>query len=122
VNGYPQSFLVMERFGYPDFLTSSADELIDGQYRDRPELRPILDAILARVAAAGEATVQGRKGYISLLTPKRTFAAVQAATKRRVDLRAAPPGPAARRSHRIARRHGFGPGDRSHRTHISRAG
>src|SRR5439155_25204560 len=42
VNGYPQMLLVMERFGYPDFLLASADELIDGQYADRPELRPIL--------------------------------------------------------------------------------
>ena len=31
VNGYPQMLLVMERFGYPDFLLASADELIDGQ-------------------------------------------------------------------------------------------
>jgi hypothetical protein len=31
VTGYPQSLLVMERFGYPDFLVASADELIDGQ-------------------------------------------------------------------------------------------
>jgi hypothetical protein len=29
VTGYAQSLLVMERFGYPDFLLSSADELID---------------------------------------------------------------------------------------------
>ena len=38
-SGYPQMLLVMERFGYPDFLLASADELIDGQYADRPELR-----------------------------------------------------------------------------------
>src|SRR5206468_6215576 len=36
VTGYPQDLLVMERFGYPDFLTATADELIDGQYADRP--------------------------------------------------------------------------------------
>jgi hypothetical protein len=78
--------LVMEQFGYPDFLLASADDLIDGQYVDRPGLRPILDAILTRAAGIGEITVQARKGYVSLLTPRRTFAAVQPSTKRRVDL------------------------------------
>ena len=34
VTGYAQSLLVMERFGYPDFLLASADELIQGQYED----------------------------------------------------------------------------------------
>jgi hypothetical protein len=29
VTGYAQQLLVMERFGYPDFLTVTADELID---------------------------------------------------------------------------------------------
>ena len=42
--------------------------------------------MLTRVAGLGEVTVQARKTYVSLLTPKRTFAAVQATTKRRVDL------------------------------------
>src|SRR6516162_3595636 len=46
VTGYAQSLLVMECFGYPDFLLASADELIDGQYADRPHLRPIFDAIM----------------------------------------------------------------------------
>src|SRR5437879_4976111 len=41
VTGYAQDFLVMERFGYPDFMTASAEELIHGQYADRPQLRPI---------------------------------------------------------------------------------
>jgi Domain of unknown function (DUF5655) len=86
VTGYPQMMLVMERFGYPAFLLASADELIDEQYADRQELRPILDAILARAANLGEVTIQARKTYISLLTPRRTFAAVQPTTRRRVDL------------------------------------
>ena len=34
VTGYAQSLLVWERFGYPGFLQSSANELIDGQYAD----------------------------------------------------------------------------------------
>src|SRR5262245_36537230 len=38
VTGYAQALLVWERFGYPDFLTAKADELIAGQYADRPQL------------------------------------------------------------------------------------
>jgi len=58
VTGYPQMLLVMERFGYPDYLQATADELIDGQYADRAELRPILDAILAVLPGVGEVEVQ----------------------------------------------------------------
>lgn len=86
VTGYPQGLLVMEQFGYPDFLVASSDELIDGQYRDRPALRPIADAILVRVAGLGEVTIQTRKTYISLVTPRRTFAVIQPTTRTRVDL------------------------------------
>lgn len=86
VQGYPQMLLVMERFGYPEYLLASADELIDGQYRDRPALRPILDALLALMASIGKVDVQNRKTYVSLLTPRRTFAAIQPTTKTRVDL------------------------------------
>ncbi len=86
VTGYPLMMLVMERLGYPDFLTASADDLIDGQYADRPALRPIYEAILTTASELGEVTVQTRKTYVSLVTPRRTFAAVQATTKQRVDL------------------------------------
>jgi hypothetical protein len=86
VTGYPQMMLVMERFGYPDFLTASSDDLIEGQYADRPDLRPILDAVLARTSALGDVTIQARKGYVSLLTPRRTFATVEPTTKKRVDI------------------------------------
>jgi hypothetical protein len=85
VTGYPQQLLVMETFGYPEFLKASADELIDGQYADRPDLRPILDVIVAHLPRLGEVTIQARKGYVSLLTPRRTFATVQPTTKQRVD-------------------------------------
>src|SRR5256885_15778824 len=51
VTGYAQSLLGMERFGYPDFLLATADELIDGQYADPAQLRPIFDALID--AAAG---------------------------------------------------------------------
>jgi len=86
VTGYPQSLLVMERFGYPEFMLASADELIDDQYADRPNLRPIFEAIVAGAAGFGEMTIQARKTYVSLVTLRRTFARVQPATKSRVDL------------------------------------
>jgi hypothetical protein len=86
VTGYAQQLLVMERFGYPDFVTASADELIEAQYADRPHLRSIYEAIIAAVRNLGEFVVQARKGYVSLVTPRRTFARVQTTTKNRVDL------------------------------------
>ena len=86
VTGYPQALLVWERFGYPGFLIADSDQLIDGQYADRPQLRPILDAVLAALPALGPVTVQARGTYVSLVTPRRTFAVVQATTKSRVDL------------------------------------
>jgi hypothetical protein len=86
VTGYAKQLLVMERFGYPDFVTASADELIDAQYADRPHLRPIYEAIVAAARNLGEIVVQACKGYVSLVTPRRTFARVQATTKNRVDL------------------------------------
>jgi uncharacterized protein DUF5655 len=86
VTGYPAMLLVMERFGYPDYLQATADELIDGQYADRTDLRPILDTILALLPSVGQVEVQARKTYVALLSPKRTFAAVQPTTKKRVDL------------------------------------
>ena len=86
VTGYAQSLLVMERFGYPAFLLASADELIQGQYADRPQLRPIFDAIIDAAAGLGEVIVQARKTYVSLVSPRRTFARVQPTTKQRVDL------------------------------------
>ena len=86
VAGYPQMLLVMETFGYPGFMLASADELTEGQYADRPALRPILDAVLAAAASLGEVDVQARKTYTTLLTPRRTFAAVRPTTRIRVDL------------------------------------
>jgi hypothetical protein len=86
VTGYAQALLVWERFGYPDYMTADADELIEGQYADRPQLRPVLDAVLAVLPALGPVTVQARKTIVSLVSPRRTFAVVRATTKDRVDL------------------------------------
>jgi uncharacterized protein DUF5990/uncharacterized protein DUF5655 len=63
-----------------------ADELIEGQYADRPRLRPVLDAVLAVLPGLGPVTVRPRKTLVTLFTPRRAFAAVRAATRDRVDL------------------------------------
>ncbi len=76
----------VERRHTADFLTADADELIAGQYADRPRLRPVLDGVLAAVPAFGPVTMAARKTCISLVSPGRTFAAVQPTTKSRVDL------------------------------------
>lgn len=87
ITGYLQALLVMERFGYPDFLEMSDAELIDRQYEDREHLRPILDRILSTVSDRHpEVEIAGRKGYVPLHTPRRQFAVVRATTKNRVDL------------------------------------
>lgn len=86
VTGYPQSLLVMERFGYPDFFLSTADELIDAQYADRPQLRPLFDALVEAASSLGEVVVQARKTYVSLVSRRRTFARIQPATRTRLDL------------------------------------
>lgn len=86
VTGYARSLLIWERFGYPDFLTASADQLIDGQYADRPQLRPIYDTLVEAAAGLGEVAVQSRKTYVSLVSPRRTFARIQPTTRSRVDL------------------------------------
>ena len=86
VTGYAQNLLAMERFGYPDHFLASADDLINGQYEDRLQLRPIFDAIIDAAAGFGDVTIQARKTYVSLVTSRRTFARIQPTTKSRVDL------------------------------------
>jgi Domain of unknown function (DUF5655) len=85
VTGYAQSLLVMERFGYPDFVLATADELIDKQYDGRPQLRAIYDSIINASNGCGEIVIQARKTYVSLVAPRRTFARVQP-RKLQVDL------------------------------------
>jgi hypothetical protein len=86
VTGYPAMLLVFERFGYPDYLRRDADDLIEGQYADRPNLRPIYGAVVMALPEIGEVELQARKTYVALLSPKRTFASIQATTKTRVDI------------------------------------
>jgi hypothetical protein len=77
VTGYARSLLVMERFGYPDFLLATAEELIERQYAKRPQLRPIYDAIITAAERCGKIIIVTRKTYVSLVAPRRTFARVQ---------------------------------------------
>ena len=67
-------------------MNAEDGELIDGQYDDRPGLRPVLDAVLAALPALGPVTVGVRKTLVSLVSPRRVFAVVQATTRNRVDL------------------------------------
>ena len=67
------------RFGYPDFFRASADELIDRQYADRPQLRPIFDAVISAAARLGEVIIQARKTYVSLVSPRRIFVCLRLA-------------------------------------------
>jgi len=87
VTGYAQALLIWETFGYPQFLVAEAEELIDRQYADRPQLRPVFDAVIAAVPALpGPVTIQVRGTLVSLVSPRRTFAVLKPTTKSRVDL------------------------------------
>lgn len=87
VTGYGQTLLVWERFGYPRYMTAGIDDLVGRQYADRPQLKPVLDAILSALPEISPViVVQARKTYISLVSERRTFAVIQATTKHRVDL------------------------------------
>ena len=78
--------LVFETFGYPSYLQKDADELIDGQYRDRPSLVPIYDKLVEVALELGHVELQARKTYVALIGPKRTFASIQATTRTRIDI------------------------------------
>jgi uncharacterized protein DUF5655 len=86
VTGYPAMLLGFETFGYPDYLKASADELVEGQYRDKPAIRPIYDRLMAELPNVGEVEVQIRKTYVALIGPRRTFASIQPTTKTRIDI------------------------------------
>jgi hypothetical protein len=51
------------------YLPSGVWALIASQYADRPQLRPVLEAVLAALPAVGPATVQARKTFVSLPGP-----------------------------------------------------
>jgi hypothetical protein len=86
VTGYAQYAVSWELFGYPEFMLRDADELIEGQYANHPQLRPIADAVLAWAAATEGVEIQMRKGYVSLHSPRRKFAQVTRTTNTAVDV------------------------------------
>jgi hypothetical protein len=86
IAGYSQYAVSWEMFGYPDFMLRDADELIDGQYANHPELRPIADALLAWASATEGVEIQMRKGYVSLHSPRRKFAQLTRTTNSAVDV------------------------------------
>ena len=86
VTGYAQQLLVMEIFGYPDWVKADAGSLVAAQYADRPALRPVYDAVITMTERLGEVTLQARKTYVSLVGPRRTFARLQPTTRTRLDL------------------------------------
>ena len=86
VTGYAQQLLVMERFGYPDFVLATADDLIGKHTRiARSSGRSTTGSSRPPTHAARSSSRRG-KLYVSLVSPRRTFARVQATTKTRVDL------------------------------------
>lgn len=94
VTGYNLMSVDWEVFGLPEFFLQSADELYDGQYADRPLLKPIADRLLLWAAETPGAVIQMRKTYVSLQTSRRKFAQVTPSTRTAVDLffRLAVPG------------------------------
>ena len=86
VTGYAQYAVAWEMFGYPDFMLRDADELLDGQYANHPDLRPVADAVLAWAFTADEVHIQMRKGFVSLHSPRRKFAQVTRSTNTAVDV------------------------------------
>src|SRR5262245_7088742 len=67
-------------------MLTSGTRLIADQYVDRPQLRPILGAVVKAAQACGPIAIQARKTFVALATERRTFARVQPTTRTRVDL------------------------------------
>lgn len=89
INGYAQQLLIMERFGYPDFLLKTAEELVADQFADREHLRPVFNEVIEAgvgIAQQGLVEVQARKSFVTLRTRRRKFAMVKPTTRTRVDL------------------------------------
>ncbi|MDQ0736107.1 hypothetical protein [Arthrobacter agilis] len=86
VTGYNRMSIDWEVFGLPDVFRQSADELYAAQYADRPALRPVADRILLWAGQTPGVTIQMRKTYVSLQTPRRKFAQLTPSTRTAVDL------------------------------------
>jgi hypothetical protein len=77
---------MVERFGYPDDLVVIGEELVDGQYMDRPALRPVYDRLIEAATAQGDVAVQPRKTHVSLFSPLRMFARIETPSPDRIDV------------------------------------
>jgi hypothetical protein len=86
ITGYAQYAVSWEMFGYPDFMLRDADELLDAQYANHPELRIIANALLAWAAETDGVQIQLRKGYVSLHGTRRKFAQITRANNSCVDV------------------------------------
>lgn len=84
VTGYASNAVEWKVLGYPESFLKDADELLEAQYPDRPQLRPIADALLAWAESRG-ATVQMRKTVASLMA-RRKFAQVAPQSKSAVTV------------------------------------
>jgi hypothetical protein len=66
--------------------TDSPDAAIDALYSGtKADLRPIHDALMAKLAGFGEFEIAPKKGYLSLRRAKQ-FASITPATKTRIDI------------------------------------
>ncbi|NQV53580.1 MAG: DUF4287 domain-containing protein [Flavobacteriales bacterium] len=61
-------------------------DLVSEQYKDRPELKPIYDALMKRIEGFGSEVEVAPKVKSVSVRRKRQFALIQATTKTRVDL------------------------------------
>ncbi|WP_411374575.1 DUF5655 domain-containing protein [Arthrobacter sp. MPF02] len=104
VTGYAQYAVSWEMFGYPEFMLRDADELLDGQYANHPDLRPIADAVLAWASATDGVQIQMRKGYVSLHSARRKFAQLTRSTNSAVDITLRLDAPAAGRLEKVRTR------------------
>ncbi len=106
ISGYARFAVAWELFGYPDFMLHDADELMDGQYQQHPQLRPIADAVLAWASETEGVHIQLRKGYVSLHAPRRKFAQVTRTNNTTVDVALRLDAPAAGRLEAVKVREG----------------
>jgi hypothetical protein len=86
ITGDAQYAVSWQMFGYPDFMLRDADELLDAQYANHPELGTIANALLAWAAETEGVEIQLRKGYVSLHSARRKFAQITRANNSCVDV------------------------------------
>jgi hypothetical protein len=86
VTGYGAMAAGRQVFGYPESFLKSGEELIAGQYADRPALRPIAERLMALSVSFEGVWLQARKTYVSVCWPRRKFAQITPTAKNSLDL------------------------------------